>query len=206
MSQFAKGALVQVSTTAQPQLVSFQYNPESLKRNISAAATKKESKSPKSPLEAPGEDINMTLKISAMDELNEKDPVASQYGIYPQLAALECMVNPSSVFVLANAAANQMGTTEILPPKESITLLIWGQGRVLPVTIKSYDINETYHDSKLNPIFAEVGVSLSVVKYSDVSLTDPVFAMTLKQLYTLESQAAMNSSDVSSLQSLIPQI
>jgi hypothetical protein len=56
-------------------------------------------------------------------------------------------------------------------PRESYPriLLIWGESRILPVTIDSMTINEQEYDTFLHPIRAEVSLGLSVVNVGHCS-------------------------------------
>jgi len=48
-------------------------------------------------------------------------------------------------------------------------LFIWGITRILPVTIESMSITEQQYDSLLNPIQAEVSISLTVTPINGCS-------------------------------------
>jgi hypothetical protein len=54
-------------------------------------------------------------------------------------------------------------------------LLVWGKYRVIPVTLLSMSINEQKFDNMLNPIRAEIGVSLQVLEEEDAKLNDQAF-------------------------------
>jgi hypothetical protein len=72
--------------------------------------------------------------------------------------------------VIKNAALARAGNIEIVPPEAPLTLFVWGPGRVLPVRLTSFSITEQAYDGLLNPIRAEVDLSLMVLSYHDLPL------------------------------------
>jgi hypothetical protein len=82
---------------------------------------------------APIETISLTVEIDAADQLETGDPLATAYGIYPQLSSLEMLLYPKSALVAANAALAALGSIELVPAEAPLTLLIWGTRRVVPV-------------------------------------------------------------------------
>lgn len=193
-----RGALIEYSGQFLgpiPNIVVFQFNPETLSRTItipqSTTANNSAANRPRrevSTTEAPAvESFTLTAQFSAADDLGAGGAIGEvprRYGVGPQLAALEKMVYPvtqrsgvdsvaidavgSTVSSRAGAAA-----TRPVPPQQVPRLLfIWGPMRVLPVRITSMAINEKQYDVLLNPIEAEVQIGLSVV--STPSPTDAV--------------------------------
>ena len=71
-------------------------------------------------------------------------------------------------------------------------LFIWGLTRVLPVTIDSMSITELEYDALLNPLRAEVDITLSVIAVDDCS--DDVLAKGALEYSTIakEAQAIAN--------------
>lgn len=179
-----KGALITLLAPNYQQIettIAFQYNPESLNRTITVNGTyvgKDGSKkvanrgapSPENLLlkGAPREEISLSIVIDGIAQLHEGDKTVLEQGIYPQLSALELLLYPKSdVIKDSNQRLNQ-GVLEINPVAAPVTLLVWGEKRVLPVRLASFSINETYHDDRLNPIRADVSMSLQILNYSDV--------------------------------------
>ncbi|MGG6266455.1 hypothetical protein [Leptolyngbya sp. AN10] len=169
-----KGAIVTLQAPSYNQIestIAFQYNPDSLSRSLNAEATKESAGAPSPETllnRTPRETINLKVVIDAIDQLEKGDRTALELGIYPQLSALEVLMYPKSDLVKAANQRTQQGVLEINPLAAPVTLLIWGDKRVLPVRLTGFTVDEAYHDIRLNPIRAEVSLNLQVLTYSDV--------------------------------------
>lgn len=180
MSYLLRGALIEYGTDLIgpiPNVVIFQFNPESLTRSLRipprpGGATQRENTQAG---EKTFETITLTAHFSAADLLNDGKVLARAFGIGPQLSALEKMVHPSSrIAGLVGAAIDAVGGalgfggSEDAPaqpvPRERFPriLFIWGLTRVLPVTIDSMRISELEYDNLLNPLRAQVELQLTV--------------------------------------------
>ena len=180
-----RGALIEYASDffgPLPNLVIFQFNPDTLSRNISiperpTGATSRETSQAGN---IPVERITLTAHFSAADQLNTGNIIAQELGIDPQLAALEKMVYPSNLIgELLGEALDKIGDALGLEgdddiPKQPIPrekypriLFIWGKTRVLPVLLESMSITEQQYDSSLNPIQAEVALGLAVASNPD---------------------------------------
>lgn len=180
-----RGALIEYASDffgPLPNLVIFQFNPDTLSRNISiperpTGATSRETSQAGN---IPVERISLTAHFSAADKLNTGNIIAQELGIGPQLAALEKMVYPSNLIGgLLGEALDKIGDALGLEgdddvPKQPIPrekypriLFIWGKTRVLPVLLESMSITEQQYDSSLNPIQAEVALGLAVASNPD---------------------------------------
>jgi hypothetical protein len=180
-----RGALIEYASDffgPLPNLVIFQFNPDTLSRNISiperpTGATSRETSQAGN---IPVERITLTAHFSAADKLNTGNIIAQELGIGPQLAALEKMVYPSNLIgELLGEALDKIGDALGLEgdddiPKQPIPrekypriLFIWGKTRVLPVLLESMSITEQQYDSSLNPIQAEVALGLAVASNPD---------------------------------------
>ncbi|MBD0339995.1 MAG: hypothetical protein ICV61_03590 [Microcoleus sp. Co-bin12] len=180
-----RGALIEYASDffgPLPNLVIFQFNPDTLSRNISiperpTGATSRETSQAGN---IPVERITLTAHFSAADKLNTGNIIAQELGIGPQLAALEKMVYPSNLIGelfgedpdKIGEAIGWEGDDDI--PKQPIPrekypriLFIWGKTRVLPVLLESMSITEQQYDSSLNPIQAEVALGLAVASNPD---------------------------------------
>jgi hypothetical protein len=116
--------------------------------------------------------INFDIRLDATDKLDGGDTITEQFGIAPQIATLEQMVNPKDESLLGAALGALLGGEEGFsftrganPP---LVLFIFGRKRVLPVNINSLNITETEFSTDLNPIRATVGVSLTVIEGKSV--------------------------------------
>src|SRR5687767_6493147 len=81
-----------------PNIVIFQFNPESLTRTMkiparpSGATAREQTQSGEKTFES----ISLKAHFSAADMLNDEKVLARLFGVGPQLSALEKMVHPSS--------------------------------------------------------------------------------------------------------------
>lgn len=204
-----RGALIEYGTSLIgpiPNVVIFQFNPESLARTLQipprpTGATQRETTQAG---EKTFEQISFKAHFSAADMLGEGKVLAGLFGIGPQLAALEKMVLPSAKIAgLLGAAIDAIGDAlggggDDAPaqpiPRETYPriLFIWGLTRVLPVTIDSMAIAELEYDSLLNPLRAEVDITLSVIAVDDCS--DDALAKGALEYSTIakEAQAIAN--------------
>jgi hypothetical protein len=194
--RLAKGAILSIDPiTQQTRSIKLQYNPEEISRSLTPrikGGGEAGGRSEVMRIEgAPQETITLKVIIDAVDQLNQGDPGAGQMGIYPQLSALELLVYPSTASVIASTALLALGTMEILPPVAPLTLFFWGPKRIVPVKLTSFTINETYHDANLNPISAEVSLSMQVLSYNDLPAKHPGFAIFLTHQIMKESMAAL---------------
>jgi hypothetical protein len=190
-----------------PNVVIFQFNPESLSRTLQipprpTGATQRETTQAG---EKTFERISFKAHFSAANMLADDKVLARMFGIGPQLSALEKMVQPSAKLAgLIGAALDAIGDAVGLgggdePPAQPIprekfprTLFIWGITRVLPVTIDSLTISELEYDALLNPLRAEVDLTLTVIAVDDCS--DDVLAKGALEYTTMakEAQAIAN--------------
>jgi hypothetical protein len=184
-----RGALVEYSGQFLgpiPNIVVFQFNPESLSRtltipgvgpvnNSAANRPKRESGTTEAPAT---ESFTVTAQFSAADDLGVGGAVGMVprlFGVGPQLAALEKMVYPPTtpggvIGAAIDAIGDLLGgggedapTRPIPPQRVPRILFIWGPTRVLPVRITSMTIVEKQYDVLLNPVEAEVQIGLSVL-------------------------------------------
>ena len=122
------------------------------------------------------------------------------FGIAPQLAVLEALVNPSVDELLALAARVASGTLEILPPEAPLVLFVWSASRVVPVRVTDFSITEEAFDAALNPIRAKVSLGLRVMTHRRPRLRPPGGTLFLNHLRTREALAG--KAGAASLQSL----
>jgi hypothetical protein len=157
-------------------IIILQYNPETLTRTLKIkGAEEGGDRSEQMRLTGPPvETIKLDAEIDATDQLENPDqnPNTVQYGIFPQLAALETTVYPSSLTLQNNYAQSQMGSLEIMPMVAPYTLFVWSALRVVPVRITDLSITEEAFDPTLNPIRAKVSIGLRVLSIDDLYFTD----------------------------------
>ena len=191
-----KGALLSLDITSPiPQVIVFQYNPDTLTRQLKARGAQGDAaKGDATRLNgAPEETIKIDVEIDATDQLETGESIAETIGIYPQLSALEMLVYPKSALVIANTALMAAGLIEIAPPVGPFTLFIWGVNRILPVRVEEFSVTEEAHDTALNPIRAKVSLGLRVLSYNDLSITNPGYYMFLAHQVLKETMAAVGT-------------
>ena len=177
------------------QTIALQYNPDSLTRTLQAQGIGPE---PGDRMEAlrykapPIETIKLEAELDATDQMEIGDATTAQLGIYPQLAALEMMVYPSSVQLLANSSQSDSGVLEIAPMEAPLVLFVWSQMRVLPVRLTEFSITEEAFDATLNPIRAKVSLGVRVLTVNDLGFQHrggTLFMTYLQQKEQLVSKA-----------------
>jgi hypothetical protein len=184
-------------------VIIFQYNPTQVSRQVEARTSGQDG-SPTEVLRlagAPRETITLNeVILDATDQLEQGDDIATSIGIYPQLSALEMLLYPKSAVVIANTAMMMAGTIEIIQPAAPFTLFIWGIKRVLPVRLTSFSITEDRFDPKLNPIAANLSLTLNVLSYNDFPITHPGYYTFLAHQVVKETMAVIGSvSNVSAV-------
>lgn len=157
------------------RIITLQYNPETLTRSfqIKGAGSEGGARSEALRLTGPSvETIKLDVEIDATDQLEFPDDNQDtvEYGIHPQLAALETMIHPSSTQLTLNNILSLIGTVEILPMESSLSLFIWSKSRIVPVRITEFSITEDFHDPALNPIRAKVSLGMRVLSVDDFGL------------------------------------
>jgi hypothetical protein len=176
-----KGAIVSLDPNIgiPKGVITFQYNPDEVTRNLKPQSVGPEPDRTeiyrlKGP---PIETIKCAVEIDATDQLAASDPSTLDFGIQPQLAALELLVYPSSAVLIANEVLSYLGTVEILPMESALTLFVWSKTRVTPVLITDLDITEEAFDPQLNPIRAKVSLGMRVLNVNDVGFLTPAGAL-----------------------------
>lgn len=169
-----------------PLVIALQYNPDSLSRSMQIQSVPdsgdhSEALRLKGP---PVETIKLEAEIDLTDQLENAghDPQAVQYGIFPQLSALETLIYPKSQQLIANDQAAGSGILEIVPMETPLALFVWSKSRVLPVRLTELSITEEAFDKFLNPIRAKVSLSLRVLSVDDLGFDHKGGQLFLRQL------------------------
>ncbi len=190
-----KGALIGIDPlNPLASVVVFQYNPDTMTRRLEARAVSQEGERGEAMrlTGAPKETITLNIEIDAADQLEQANPLAVTLGIHPTLAALEMMLYPKVLSVVANDILASLGSIEIMPVDSPMILFVWGPSRVLPVRLTSFSITEEAYDTMLNPLRAKVDLSLSVLSYQDLPMLSPARALFLVHHITKEIMATSN--------------
>jgi len=218
MGYLLKGALIEYGSdflVPLPNVILFQFNPETLTRNIQipprpSGGTARETTQAGEPSV---EKITFKAEFDAADGLNTNNVLARTMGVGPRLAALEKMVHPSNIIggligaamdavgKALNPAGGKKGGRQPIPRENYPRILfIWGPFRVLPVVIESMSITEQQYDFLLNPVRAEVSIGLAVNEI-DVCSDDIVAKGALKY-----SSAAKEAQAIANLANTIEQV
>ena len=183
-----RGAFVEYGLSVPPLIVLFQFNPLELSRRRSQgfsvpALERERGEGPTlrdfhqgfedltelrdaQQVTVQPESLSFEIRLDATDKLNEGDPITEQFGIAPQLATLELMMQPKSESIFGEVldALLPGGFSFTCTEKPPMVLFIWGRKRVLPVNIDSMSITETEFSADLHPIRATVAVDLTVIE------------------------------------------
>jgi hypothetical protein len=186
--------LVNPATSLVERIITLQYNPESVTRTLQAQGVADSSgdRSEALRLRAPAvETIKIEAEIDATDdlELPAQHAAAAQYGIQPQLAALEGMVNPRAEQLLARRVLADAGTIEIAPTESPLTLFVWSRSRIVPVRVTEFSVTEDAFDAALNPIRARVSLGMRVLTTDDLGFASKGGNLFLTFLKTKEEIA-----------------
>jgi hypothetical protein len=191
-----KGALVGLDPfNPAASIILFQYNPETLTRTIKPSAVAEQTEDQAEVLRLTGppvEDVTLDVEIDATDQLEDGDPNALALGIHPTLAALEMLLYPKALNIIANEVLSRVGIIEVIPPQAPLTLFVWGAKRVLPVRLTDLSITEDFFDPTLNPLHAKVHLGMRVLNYRDLGLTTPGGALFMAHQLVKEAMATLH--------------
>lgn len=175
-----KGALIRFSAATLipvPNIIVFQYNPESVTRKLSPWYSKKDTEDPriKDTLgEAfdPEETLSLKLDLDAADALEEpaSHPVAVISGVADRIAAIEMLLYPTEsegLLLSAIKSLASLGGVDVVPRTTvPVVLFFWGPGRIVPVRITGFSVEEKAYSPTLYPIRAEATLDLRVLDAS----------------------------------------
>jgi hypothetical protein len=191
-----KGGLVVVDAdTAQVRrVISLQYNADTLTRKLQAQEAGGESGNRVEPTRFKGaavETISFEADIDATDQLEfpASNASAVEFGVQPQLALLESLVNPSVAQLQARDGEAASGTLEVAPMLAPLVLFVWGRNRIVPVKVSDFSITEEAFDPALNPIRAKVTFSLRVLSADDLGFRSKGGALFIGYLQGKERMA-----------------
>jgi hypothetical protein len=181
-------------------VIALQYNPDSLSRTLQIQAVPGGQDGVRVDalrLRGPAiETIKIEAELDATDQLQfpSQFPAAVQYGLHPQLAQLEMLVNPTVETLLADDALANAGTLEIIPLEQPLTLFVWSSSRVVPVRLTDFSITEEAFDPNLNPIRAKVSLGMRVLNVDDLGFQNPGGHLFMAYLTNKEALAAKATS------------
>ena len=191
-----KGGLVLVDaeTAKVLSVISLQYNSDSLNRTLQVQTTGGQAGDRIEPVRFKGpavETFKLEADIDATDQLEFPDhnPNAGQFGIAPQLALLESLVQPSAAQLSAVDREASSGTLEIAPMLAPLAMFVWGKNRIVPVKVTDFSITEEAFDPSLNPIRAKVSLGLRVMSTDDLGFSTRGGSLFMSYLQSREQLA-----------------
>ncbi len=191
-----------------PNIIAFQYNPDEVTHALQSKPSGGGGRGDANRVNGPPEEtFSFAIEIDAADQLEQpsQNAVTVENGLYPIIAALEKLLFPPYPAVIANEALALAGSAFILSEQAPLTLLVWGARRVLPVQIQSLSIKEEAFDQKLNPIRARADLSMRVMTYRDLDVTNPGYWVYLAAFTQKEAMAALNTfGDRTGIQAVLP--
>ena len=194
-----KGGIVLIdpNTGAVQRIIALQYNPDTLTRTLQVKGAGGEGADRSQALRLKGppvETIKLDAEIDAADQLEfpDQNQVAKEYGIHPQLAALDTLIYPGSSQLLANNNLAQAGTLEIAPMEAPLTLFVWSKNRVLPVRLTDFSVTEEAFDPNLNPLRAKVSLGMRVLSVDDLGFEHRGGTLFMAHHQQLERLAGMS--------------
>jgi len=198
--RLVRGGIVTMAADASTvqTVIALQYNPETLTRSFQIQSTAGGQDGVRVDvfrLRGPAiETIKLEAELDATDQIEfpNQNSTAIQYGLHPQLAQLEMLINPTSETLMNDDSLANAGTLEIIPLEQALTLFVWSKSRVAPVRLTDFSVTEEAFDVNLNPIRAKVSLGMRVLNVDDLGFSSAggnIFMTYLKNKETLASQA-----------------
>ena len=215
-TSYLRGAFIAYESGGYPdkrRLIPFRFNPESLSRSLSVeqgqsgSGTEGSASSTSSTASGGASDASsgsvkesfkVLVRVDFADRLEAAQNLPAELGVAPEIAAIEDLLYPAE----SEAEASSDGTEPVRQklPRPTV-LLVWGRKRVLPVKITGLTINEAMYNSQLNPVRADIEVSIEVLGELDAADNEAVksaLAFTSKNRRDLAKQFYDNTADQSS--------
>ena len=125
----------------------------------------------------PAETFSLALELDATDALEEpgSHPIAVIAGVADRISAMELLCyppGPGALGGLLNVSVNvsigggiEFGAAaDVIKRKDvPIVLFFWGPGRIVPVRVTSFSVEEQQYSPLLYPIRAKVNIGLKVL-------------------------------------------
>lgn len=216
-----KGALAvypdQTPGSQPSTVISFQYNPDSMKRTLAHRAVPPPTQANNTGAARedilrvagpPVETISMTIDLRADEQLEDPDMngAVAENGLHPALATLELIMYPPTQDTQTADSQAASGKVQINPPKIPLVLLIWGKSRVVPVKLTTFSVSEDAFDTRLNPIGAKIELGMQVltsVEFPDSSIGRDAYVAYQKAKEIL-AQLDVPGSNSGGLRNLLP--
>jgi hypothetical protein len=201
-----------------PNVVVFQYNPETLTHAWTQAQTPSaESASPLAVKAMPSETFSFELALDANESIADggvAGVLAQVVGLGPRLAALELLQYPTGVDALGGLVSTvsaslgfgalsfggggDKGKRPVPLIRLPIVIFVWGPGRIAPIRVTGLTITERLYDGRLNPTQARAQVSIRVLTRNEVAHLDGT-AKTVANAALTYSESLRQASAVANL-------
>ena len=182
MAVATKGVLFEYGLTVPPLALVFDFNPQSISR--SRTVTIKTGDAPGnrtgydflSPLETSrvaqgvemaAEGFSIDILLDATDKMEKGDPIASQFGVQPQIDTLRSMVEPKAQGPFGVKTLSSLGITgaRAFERQETASVLIFAWGlQLLPVFLTGVSQREVLHLPNLMSYRAEINLTMQVIE------------------------------------------
>lgn len=220
--KLVKGALLEFGDALLgllPNIILFQYNPEQLSHKLDqpparSTSTGNETTEKKETFHTPNLPVesisDLKLVLDGTDQMEQGDPITAARGISPAIAALEMMMFPlgSSLINLSSLLSLGGGSSpsaKVPPQQLPLVLFVWGPWRIIPVNITSVSVVEQDFDPLLNPIRAEVTVSMKVISKDNLDPDSFAYGAYVWTQGNREVNAALNiANTVSQAVGMLP--
>ena len=233
-----KGALIEFSERfigPIPNVIVFQYNPETMTRTLEVwsqngggeSTASNDTSHTAQPFDPP-ETFSLALELDAADSLEnpESHPVAFISGVADRIAAMEMLLYPQGDSLLgglmgsisgalsgaSTSTGGGGGTVQPVPRGTvPVVLFVWGPGRIVPVRLTSFSVEEQAYSPLLYPIRAKVSIGLKILTPKDFpaenrklseDLAITAFKFSRKQKEVLA--AANTANSVESILGMLP--
>ncbi len=182
MLNTTKGMLIEYALSIPPLVLVFDFNPQSLTRSRtitlrtgSAPGTRggydfalpTETARVAQGVTVQPESFTMDILLDATDRMNDGDPIATMFGIEPELDTLRTMVEPKAQGPggLQTLASLGLGGERAFQRSESasVLLLVWGT-HILPLFLTSIRVTEEAHLPSLVPYRAKASLTMQVIE------------------------------------------
>lgn len=222
--KLAKGALVQLLPDIVgiiPNIVVFQYNPEKITRKLTpwdpfnVDQSGRGSQAPLvQPFDVPESFERFEIELDATDDLEDGNALATATGIETRLAALRKLTQASAGLIgdLIESAKSLVGagSDEARRPTVAPILLVLGPRIILPVRVRTFEVEETLHSPAYFPLHAKATLDLEVMTpdvFRDQEEVSAKIAIAAYQVTRLQedANALLNTANsVDAIRALLP--
>ncbi len=145
----------------------------------------------------PPETFSLVLELDAADAMEEPDshPIAVISGVADRIAAMEMLLYPQGDSLLGGllgsvsgalsgsigggiggALGGGGGAQPVPRGTVPVVLFVWGPGRIVPVRLTSFSVEEQAYSPLLYPIRAKVSIGLKILTPKDFPPCDRKFS------------------------------